>query len=200
MEIDMIFFWSDTTPFVNFHRHGARDDVARREIPRAGRVTLHKAYAFGIDQIAAFSACAFRDEASRPIDTGRMKLHELHVLQWKAGAKDHTAPVTGAGMRGRAGEIDSAATACRQDDGLSTKPMQRSVHQRPRHDTAALAIDHDEIENEILEEKLSPISQRLPIQRVDQSMSRSIRSSARAWDRILAEVAHMATERPLIDF
>jgi hypothetical protein len=58
--------------------------------------------------------------------------------------------------------------------------MQRSVHQRPRHDTAALAIDHDEIENEILDEKLCPNSQGLPIQRVDQSMSRSIRSSARA--------------------
>src|ERR1700675_4741522 len=103
-------------------------------------------------------------------------------------------------MRGRAGEIDSAITARRQDDDLSTEPMQRSVHQRPRPHPAAPAIDHDEIENEILDEKLCPNSQGLPIQRVDQSMSRSIRSSARAWDRILAEVAHMATERPLIDF
>jgi hypothetical protein len=40
----------------------------------------------------------------------------------------------------------------------------------------------------------------LSIERVNQSLSRSVRSSARAGDRIFAEVAHVSTERPLIDF
>ena len=77
--------------------------------------------------------------------------------------------------------------------------MQRSIHQRPRDDAAALAIHHDEIEHEILDEKLGTDPQGLPIERVDQSMSRSIRRSACAGDRIFAEVAHMPAERPLID-
>jgi hypothetical protein len=27
MQIDVIFFPTDASPFTNFHRHGARDDV-----------------------------------------------------------------------------------------------------------------------------------------------------------------------------
>ena len=52
----------------------------------------------------------------------------------------------------------------------------------------------------ILDEKLGSDPQGLPIERVEQSMSRPIRSCARAWNRILAEFTHMATEWPLIDF
>src|SRR5665213_1080696 len=78
--------------------------------------------------------------------------------------------------------------------------MQRPVHQRPSHDAAALAVDHDEVEHEILDEKLSSDAQGLPIECVEQSMPRAVRRCASARDRVLAEVAHMSAERPLIDF
>ena len=75
-------------------------------IPRRRRVAFHKAFAFGIHQKATFSARAFRDEAAYPINAGRMKLHELHILQRQASAEDQPAPVAGAGMRRRAREIN----------------------------------------------------------------------------------------------
>src|SRR5260370_18627001 len=103
-------------------------------------------------------------------------------------------------MRRRARKIDPAVTARRQDDGLCAEAMQRSIHQRPGNDAAALALHHDEVEYKILDEKLGTDPQGLPIECVDQSVSRSIRRCARARDRIFAEVAHVTTERPLIDF
>src|SRR5260221_1231414 len=77
--------------------------------------------------------------------------------------------------------------------------MQRSIHQRPGNDAAALALHHNEVEHKILDEKLGTDPQGSPIERVDQSMSGSIRRGACAGDRIFAEVAHVTTERPLID-
>src|SRR5260370_462319 len=68
-----------------------------------------------------------------------------------------------------------------------------------RTDASPLALHHDEVEYKILDEKLGTDPQGLPIERVDQSMSRSIRRGTCAGDRIFAEVAHVTAERPLID-
>src|SRR5665647_2432206 len=103
-------------------------------------------------------------------------------------------------MRRRARKIDPAVTTRCQNDGLCAETMQRSIHKRPRDNTAALAIHHDEIEHKILDKKFGSDPQSLSIERVEQSMPCSIRSSARAWHRMFAEIAHVATERPLIDF
>src|SRR5258707_15701972 len=100
-------------------------------------------------------------------------------------------------MRRRARKVDSTVAACRQNDGLCAEAMQRSIHQRPGNDAAALALHHNEVEHKILDEKLGTDPQGLPIERVDQSMSRSIRRGACAGDRIFAEVAHVTTKRPL---
>src|SRR5665647_785455 len=101
-------------------------------------------------------------------------------------------------MRRRARKIDPAVTTRCQNDGLCAETMQRSIHKRPRDNTAALAIHHDEIEHKILDKKFGSDPQSLSIERVEQSMPCSIRSSARAWHRILAEIARVATERPLL--
>ena len=77
---DVVLLLADTTALANFDRHRARDQVARGEVFRRRRVALHEAFAFGIDQIAAFAAHALGDEAAGAVDTGRMELHELHVL------------------------------------------------------------------------------------------------------------------------
>ena len=129
-----------------------------------------------------------------------MKLHELHILQRQAGAQDQTASVARTGMRRRAGKVDSAVTARRQDDGLCAETMQRSIHQRPRDNAAALAVYHHEIQHEIFDKEFGSDPQGLPIQRVEQSMPRPIRRCASAGYRMFAEVAHVSTERPLIDF
>ena len=98
MQVDVILVLADAAAFADFDRHGARDHVARGEILGRRRIALHEALAFGIDQIAAFAARAFGDQAAGAVDAGRMELHEFHVLQRQAGAQHHGVAVAGAGM------------------------------------------------------------------------------------------------------
>src|SRR5215469_13749704 len=64
--------------------------IARLTMSRGARsftvgVALHEALAFGIGQVAALAARALGDQAARAIDSGRVELDELHVLQRQAG-------------------------------------------------------------------------------------------------------------------
>ncbi len=86
---DVVLLLADAAAFADFDGHRARDDVARGEVLGRRRVALHEALAFGIDEIAAFAARAFGDEAARAVDAGRVELDELHVLQRQAGAQHH---------------------------------------------------------------------------------------------------------------
>ena len=95
---DVVLALADAAAFANLDRHRARDDVARGEVLGRRRVALHEALAFGVDEIAAFAARAFGDQAAGAVDAGRMELHELHVLQRQAGAQHHGVAVAGAGV------------------------------------------------------------------------------------------------------
>ena len=55
-------FRAHAAAFADLDGHRARDDVARCEIFRIRRIALHEALAFGIGEIAAFAAHAFRDQ------------------------------------------------------------------------------------------------------------------------------------------
>ena len=99
MQEDVILGLADAAAFANLDRHRTRDDVARGEVLRGRRITLHEALALGIDEIAALASRPLGDEAARAVDAGRMELHELHVLERQAGAQHHAAAVTRAGMR-----------------------------------------------------------------------------------------------------
>jgi hypothetical protein len=77
--------------------------------------------------------------------------------------------------------------------------VQGSIRQAPRDDPSAFAVSHDEIKNEILDEKLGSSSEGLPVQGVDQSVSGSIGCRARTRDGAFAKIAHVAAERPLVN-
>ena len=99
MQEDVVLLRPDAAALADLDGHGARDDVARGEVLGRGRVALHEALAFGIDQIGAFAARALGDEHAGAVDAGRVKLHELHVLERQAGAQHHGVAVAGLGMR-----------------------------------------------------------------------------------------------------
>ena len=128
-----------------------------------------------------------------------MELHELHVLQWQAGTQHHATAVTRAGMRGGAGEIDASIAAGRQDGGVGTEAMHLALRHVERDDTATLAVLHDEIDGEILDEELRGVLERLLVQRVQHRVTGAIRGCAGALCDAFAEVRSHAAERPLID-
>src|SRR3546814_20442887 len=99
---------TDATCFANVERHRAADYLALGQILHVRRVTRHEALALGIGEIATLAARAFGDQAAVTIDAGRMKLHELHILQRDASAQRHAVAVAGAGMRRSGGEIGRA--------------------------------------------------------------------------------------------
>ena len=86
MQVNMIAVLADAAALANFNRHRTTNNVARREILRIRRIAFHKSFAFGICQIATLAPHALGNQHSGPVNTGRMKLHEFHVLQRQSGA------------------------------------------------------------------------------------------------------------------
>ena len=198
----MVLVLADATALADLQRHAARYHVARGEILRGWRVALHEALALGIDQIAAFTARALGDQAAGAENAGRMELHELHVLQRQAGAGNHAAAVSGAGMRRGRGLICAAVAAGRQHDHLRGKAVDGAVVQVPGDDAGAGAVRlHDQVERKILDEKLRVVLQRLAIERVKDGVAGAVgRGAGTLHRRAIAEIHHVAAERPLIDF
>ena len=78
---NVILLRADATALADLDGHGAGYDVARRKVLGRRGVALHEALALGVGQIAALSPCSLGDQHPGAVDAGRMKLHELHVLQ-----------------------------------------------------------------------------------------------------------------------
>ncbi|MND87832.1 hypothetical protein D3C80_798400 [compost metagenome] len=201
MQEDVILVLADAAAFTDFHRHAARHHVTRGKVFCRRRITLHEALAFGVDEITAFAARAFGNEAACAINAGRVELHEFHVLKRQAGTGNHAAAVAGAGVgRGRR-EIGAAVTAGRENHHLGGEAMDRAVIEVPRHDARATAVcRHDEVEREIFDKEFRVVAQRLAIKRVQDGVAGTVGGSAGAlYRRAGAKVLHVAAERALVD-
>ena len=201
MQEDVVLLLADAAAFADFDGHRARDDVARGEVLGRRRIALHEAFALGVDQIAAFAARAFGDQAARAVDAGRVELDELHVLQRQAGAQHHGAAVAGAGVGRGAGDIGAAIAAGGQNDVVwARKTMQRAVVELQRDDAAADAlVVHDQVDGEVLDEEFGLMAQRLAVHRVQHGVAGAVGGGAGALRLALAEVHGHAAERALVD-
>ncbi len=164
-------------------------------------VALHEALAGRVREIPALAARAFRDQHARAVDTGRVELHELHVLQREARACDHGVAVTRAGMRRGAGEVGAAVAARRQHRLLGAEAVQRAVFEAERDHAADTAVlVPDEVDREVLDEELRRVPERLTVERVQDGVPRTVGRRARALRRRApAVVGGHAAERTLID-
>ncbi len=197
---DMVFLLADAAAFAHFDRHRARNHVARGEILGGWRIALHEALAFGIDEIAAFAARAFGDEAARAVDAGRMELDELHVLQRQSGAQRHGAAVAGAGVRRGAGGVGAAIAAGGEDGGLGAEAMQRAVVELERdHAAAGALVVHDQVDGEIFDVEFGRVPQRLAVHGVQHGVAGAVGGGAGALRLALAVVEGHAAERALVD-
>ena len=198
---DVVLFRPATAALADLDRHRPADDVARRQVFGMRRVAFHEAHALAVGHIAALASGALGDQTAGAIDPGRVKLNELHILQWQPGAQYHGIAVAGASMGGGAGEVGPAVPAGGEDHEMSAKPVQAAIFEVPCHDTAAGAlIVHDQVESKIFDKEFRFVAHALLIKRMDERVTGAVGSGAGAPRRIaLAVFHHVPAKRPLID-
>src|ERR1700692_376533 len=136
------------------------------------RVSRHEALSLAVGEIAAFTACALRDQHAGAIDTRRVELDELHVLQRQPRAPRHRVAVASAGVGRGTGLIDAPAPARRDYDHVGAEAMDRSVLETPcEQTTAGTVVVHQEVDRKIFDEEARLVLQALLVKRMQDGMA-----------------------------
>lgn len=140
------------------------------------------------------------DETASTVDTRRVELHELKILQGQAGTRNHRVTVTRASVRTRAAEVRSPVTTGGQDSLVCTEAVEGAILHVQRDDTNAFAVLHDEIECEVLDEEVGVVPEGLAVERVEESVPGTIRRRCAAVGlATLAVLQRLTAESTLVD-
>ena len=140
-----------------------------------------------------------RDETAGTVDTRRVELHELEVLQGKTGTRNHGVAVTRASVCTRAGEVRATVTTSSKNGLVRTEPVEGTVLHVERDDTNTLAVFHDQIEREVLDEEVRVVPEGLAVQGVEEGMTGTVGGSSTSIRLpALAELEGLTTERTLV--
>lgn len=173
LEVEVVFIGADATTFADFEGHGAGDDVAGGEVLGGWGVAFHEAFAFGVEEVAAFAAGALGDEAAGAVDAGWVELDEFEVLVREAGASDHGHAVAGAGVCGGAGEEGAAVAAGGEDGLVGAEAVEGAVFLVVGDYTDAFAVLHEEVEGEEFDKVVGVVAEGLAVESVEESVAGS---------------------------
>jgi hypothetical protein len=81
-----------------------------------------------------------------------VELDELQIFVLEAGAGDHSGAVTRARVRRCRREISAAVTTSGQNGVLAVEAVEGAILKAKSHHANTLAIVHDEIQGEVLDE------------------------------------------------
>src|SRR5262249_12111893 len=200
LEQDVVAVLTRAASFLDVGGHGARDDVARGEVFRVGRVALHEALAALVQEIAALSAHALRDQDARAGHAGRMKLPELHVFERDTRPRGHAQAIAG---------VDEGVGARREDATGPSRGENRRFRLQYHHlaglhlergnaQDLAFAIAH-EIERHPLDEEMGVRLHVRLVERVQHRVPGAVGGRAGTRYRARTILAHVTSEGPLID-
>ena len=145
-------------------------------------------------------ALTLGDETTGTVDTSRVELHELEVLQREASPRNHRVAITRARVCTRAREVRATVPTGREHGLVCTEAVERTVLHVERHDTDTLAVLHDEIKSEVLDEEVGVVAERLAVECVEKRVTGTVRGgSAAVRLAALAELERLATECTLVD-
>src|SRR6266568_1961078 len=121
-------------------QNSPRHHIARRKFAH-GVILGHEAMHFKIAQVSALAAQRFRKQESRgilQIKSRRMKLDELHVADFGAGAKRHSDAVTSCnrGIRGIAVELPHAAAGEEHGGSRNVPSLAATIYEMDAADSA----------------------------------------------------------------
>src|SRR5689334_13061786 len=106
-------------------------------------ILRHKPLTLAIDQHRAFTTRALCNENAKFVDTCRMELEELHVLERKSFSKKDGRAIAAVRVGIGCHLEDAAVTACSKDDCLRMKGMEFTGGEFHSHYARCLSIHHD---------------------------------------------------------
>ena len=100
----------------------------------------------------------------------------------------------------RAGEVRATVATSSKNGLVRTEPVEGTVLHVERDDTNTLAVFHDQVKREVLNEEVGVVPEGLAIERVEEGVAGTVgSSSASVRLTTLAELERLATERTLVD-
>lgn len=199
LEVDVVLLRANTAAVTDLHRHGSGDDVARGKILGSWRVTLHETLTLAVQQVATLTTSTLGDQATSTVDSGRVELDELEILVWQTSTGDHGHAVTGTRVCGGAAEVCSSVATGGQNRVVREESVQSTILLVVGQDAAALAVLHDQVDDEVLDEVVGVVSQGLAVQGVQQGVAGSISgSTASVGLSTLAVFLGLATKGTLV--
>ena len=146
------------------------------------------------------SSRTLSDEASSAVNASRVELDEFQVLERESGTSDHGVSITRASMRARAAEVGASVAAGGENGLVRSEAMKRAVFHVERDNTDTLAVLHDEVEREVLDEEVCVVAEGLAVERVEESVASTVgRSRATVGLATLTVLQRLTTERTLVN-
>lgn len=200
LEVDVVLLGTDTTTLANLDGHGSRDDVTRGKILGGRGVSLHESLTLRVEEVSTFTTRTFGDQASSTVNTSRVELNKLEILEGKTGTRNHGHTVTSAGVGRGGGEVGTTVTTGGKDGLMGAEAVNRAVLHVEGGDTDTLAILHDQVKSEVLDEEVGVVAKRLTVEGVKHGVSSSVGGGGTSVSlATLAVVERLTTEGTLVD-
>jgi len=200
IEKHVILVLADTPASSDLEGNGPGDDITRGKILGGRGITLHESLTVAVPQDTSLTTRTFSDETTGTIDTSRVELDELEILTGQASANGHTITVTGASVSRSGGEVGTAIAASGQHGLVRTESVDLAVLEAEGHNATALAVLHDQVKGEVLNEEGTVVPHGLAVEGVQESVTSTISDGAAPVGlATLAKVVALTTESPLVD-
>jgi len=159
VQMYMVTVLANAAALHDFDCHGSRHNISGCQVLGSGSVPLHEAFAFRIPEDSAFSAAAFSQEAAYPLNSSRVELHELEILVPEISACDGGISVSGAGVSAGAGLLRATLAAGGEHGVFGSEAVEGAVGHIHGEHADALAVLHDEVEQEVLHEEVAVLAE-----------------------------------------
>jgi len=200
VQVDVIAFGANTTSLEDFHGHGAGDNITGGEILSSRGVSLHETFSVLVSEDTTLTTATFSYEATSTINTGRVELNELGVLDREAGSSNHTTTVTSAGVGGGAALVGSTVPTGGEHSLVGTHTMDGSVSDVIGHNSSAFAILHDKVHSEVFNEENTVVTKGTTEKCVQHRVTSSVSdSTASVCLTTLTVLSGLTTKGSLVD-
>lgn len=200
LEVDVVLVWANTTTLADLHGHGTGNNVTGCKILCSWCVSLHKSLALGVKEVTTLTTSTLSDQAAGTVDTSWVELDELQILVRETSTSNHSHSVTSASVCRGAREVGTSVTSSGQNRVVCAESVKSSILLVVGKNTLALAVLHDQVKGEVLNEIVCVVAERLSVKSVKKSVSGSVSGSAASVClATLSEVLRLTTERTLVD-
>jgi len=196
----VVLLGTDTTTLTDLHGHGAGDDITGSKILGSGSITLHETLTLGVQKVTTLTAGTLGDQASSTIDTGRMELNELQILERETGTGNHGVTVTSASVSRCAGEVGASVSSGGKDGLMGAEAVEGTILHVQGENTTALTVLHDQIQGKVLDEEVGVVAKRLAVEGVEDGVTGTISDGSAAVSlTTFTELQTLTTEGTLVD-